>query len=287
MSDDLEQRVAALVARALADHTATPAAAPAVTAPGGSATFTTGRVVTLDDVLRAADTGAALRVPAGAIITDLAREEAERCGVVISADTATGQSAARPAATRTPERHERQTGSDYCTQCGGCMQPAVYERANRTPAASTSEICQRLDRFCELAWRSEPNEVRRLRQLSRPPMGKTPGIFYACFNLFWLGEEVQALRDKAKAGRIPLSALNELLATLCGRHAVRLSKWYLVDSIELLGDVQTFLEKTGCASYDEYRSLCEHLMLAADRIQAWIDRMIPWHTLDDQLELVP
>ena len=68
---------------------------------------------------------------------------------------------------------------------------------------------------------------------------------------------------------------------------MRLSKWYLVDSIELLGDVQTFLEKSGCVSYDEYRTLCEHLMLAADRIQAWIDRMIPWHTLDDQLDLVP
>ena len=61
----------------------------------------------------------------------------------------------------------------------------------------------RLDAFTELVWRSEPNEVRRLRQLSRPPMGQLPGIFYACFNLFWLGEEMQTLRDKAKAGAYP------------------------------------------------------------------------------------
>ena len=39
--------------------------------------------------------------------------------------------------------------------------------------------------------------MRRLRQLSRPPLGRIPGIFYACFNLFCLGEEVQTLRDKA------------------------------------------------------------------------------------------
>jgi hypothetical protein len=145
----------------------------------------------------------------------------------------------------------------------------------------------RLDAFTNLVWRSEPNEVRRLRQLTRPPMGRMPGIFYACFNLFWLGEEIQTFRDKAKAGSIPLPALNELLATLCGRHSVRLSKWFLVDSIELLGDVQSFLEQNGCRSYDEYRELCERLMLAVDRMQAWIDRMIPWHTLDAKLDLVP
>ena len=96
----------------------------------------------------------------------------------------------------------------------------------------------RLDAFTELVWRSEPNEVRRLRQLSRPPMGQLPGIFYACFNLFWLGEEMQTLRDKAKAGAYPVAVLNDLLGTLCARHSGRLSKWYLVDSLELLGDVQ-------------------------------------------------
>jgi hypothetical protein len=118
-------------------------------------------------------------------------------------------------------------------------------------------------------------------------MGRMPGILYACFNLFWLGEEVQTLRDKAKAGSLPLASLNELLGALCGRHAIRLSKWYLVDSIELLGDVQSFCEAGGAASHDELRDLSEHLLLAIDRVQAWIDRMIPWHTLDDRLELVP
>jgi hypothetical protein len=118
-------------------------------------------------------------------------------------------------------------------------------------------------------------------------MGQLPGIFYACFNLFWLGEETQTLRDKAKAGAIPVAVLNELLATLCARHALRLSKWYLVDSLELLGDVERFLAGPGCASHDEFRRLTESLLLAIDRIQAWVDRMIPWHTLDAKLELVP
>jgi hypothetical protein len=288
VADDLQDRIVELVARALAEQRGAPVSpppgaspSPAPRAPAAAANVVTaGRVVTYEDVVRAAAAGAALQVPAGAIVTDLAREHAESSGVAILSP---GQAAPSAAV----HRHERQTESDYCTHCGGCMQPAVYERRNRPAAGSTRELCDRLDRFTELVWRSEPNEVRRLRQLSRPPMGRIPGIFYACFNLFWLGEEVQTLRDKARAQRVPLSALNELLGTLSARHAVRLSKWHLVDSIELLTDVQTFCEQHGAASYDEFRELCEHLMLAADRMQAWIDRMIPWHTLDDRLELVP
>ena len=255
------------------------------------AAVTAGRVVTLDDVRRAAAAGASLAVPAGAIVTDLAREEAESTGVaIVRAGEAPPAAARRVVATGAGgllERHERQSGSDYCTQCGGCMEPAVYTRGTRAAAASAAELCARLDRFTELAWRSEPNEVRRLRQLSRPPMGRMPGILYACFNLFWLGEEVQTLRDRAKAGALPIASLNELLGALCGRHAIRLSKWNLVDSIELLGDVQSFCEAGGATSHDELRELSEHLLLAIDRVQAWIDRMIPWHTLDDRLELVP
>ena len=285
MSDELTERIVALVQKALAEQAGAAAPAPSVHA---AATVTAGRVVTFDDVVRAASAGAALHVPAGAIVTDLAREEAERTGVeIVTAGSAPGRATLPVVAAPSAQRHERQSGSDYCTHCGGCMEPAVYNRKDRPVAASTRELIDRLDRFTELVWRSEPNEVRRLRQLSRPPMGRLPGIFYACFNLFWLGEEVQTLRDKAKAGTYPAPVLNDLLATLCGRHAVRLSKWYLVDSLELLGDVQRFLEGPGCASHDEFRRLAESLLLAIDRIQAWVDRMIPWHTLDANLELVP
>jgi hypothetical protein len=283
MADDLTARITDLVARALAEREAansppgprpaTPAVAPAV--------VTAGRVVTREDVQRAAAAGAALQVPAGAILTDLAREEAESQGVTIvgPGSGAPASAAAAGTAQAAPPAQPARTA--------GAKEPAVYRRAAHDIAGSTAEMIARLDAFTELVWRSEPNEVRRLRQLSRPPMGQLPGIFYACFNLFWLGEEVQTLRDKAKAGAYPVAVLNDLLATLCARHSGRLSKWYLVDSLELLGDVQRFLEGPGCASHDEFRRLTESLLVAIDRIQAWVDRMIPWHTLDANLELVP
>lgn len=183
--------------------------------------------------------------------------------------------------------HGRQSGSDFCTQCGGCMEPAVYERDARRPPASVAEMIERLDRFTELCWKSEPQDVLRLRQLSRPPMGRLPGIFYANFNLFWLGENVQTLRDKARAGAIPIEHLNEMLAAACLRSAIRLSKWKLLDVIFMLSDVVGFAQGPGCRDHGELKELTEHLLLAVDRVQSWVDRVIPWHTLDARLELVP
>jgi hypothetical protein len=290
MADDLTARITDLVAKALAEREgaappAGPSAPRAATPATAPSVVTAGRVVTREDVQRAAAAGAALQVPAGAIVTDLAREEAESQSVTILAGGA-GAPANRPAH---PAAAQRVPEPDPPAPARGASakEPAVYRRDARDVAGSTAEMIARLDAFTELVWRSEPNEVRRLRQLTRPPMGQLPGIFYACFNLFWLGEETQALRDKAKAGAYPVAVLNDLLGTLCARHSGRLSKWYLVDSLELLGDVQRFLEGPGCASHDEFRRLTESLLVAIDRIQAWVDRMIPWHTLDANLELVP
>ena len=118
-------------------------------------------------------------------------------------------------------------------------------------------------------------------------MGQLPGIFYACFNLFWLGEEAQTLRDKAKAGAYPVAVLNDLLGTLwratrgASRSGTRSTRWSssATSSASWRGP--------GCASHDEFRRLTESLLVAIDRIQAWVDRMISWHTLDANLELVP
>ena len=184
-------------------------------------------------------------------------------------------------------RHGRHSGSDFCTHCGGCLEPAVYEREQREAPRTLIALIERLDRFTELTWKAEPQEVRRLRQLSRPPMGRVPGVLYANFNLFWLGENVQTIRDKARGGSVPVEHLNEVLAAACNRSAVRLSKWHLLDMIVLLTDVISFLDGTGCRDHAELKTLTEHLLIAVDRVQSWVDRMLPWHAMDACLELVP
>ena len=242
--------------------------------------------MTREDVQRAAAAGAALQVPAGAIVTDLAREEAASQGVAILP-------AAPPARQRAPPgRPPRPSAAPPARARPGTRaarkEPAVYSRDAHDVAGSTAEMIARLDAFTELVWRSEPNEVRRLRQLSRPPMGQLPGIFYACFNLFWLGEEVQTLRDKAKAGAYPVAVLNDLLGTLCARHS---RPPLQVVPGRLAGAARRRPAVPRGARLRQPRrvprSSRESLLVAIDRIQAWVDRMIPWHTLDANLELVP
>jgi hypothetical protein len=113
------------------------------------------------------------------------------------------------------------------------------------------------------------------------------GVVYANFNLFWLGENLQTVRDKARAGAIPIEHLNEMLAAACLRSAIRLAKWKLLDVIVLLSDVVGFADAGGCRDHAEMKTLVEHLLLAVDRVQAWVDRMIPWHRMDAALEPVP
>ncbi|MGZ4481570.1 MAG: hypothetical protein ACXVY5_05145 [Gaiellales bacterium] len=287
IDEALTRRITEMVQQALAELNGTPAGGARAAESSPPPAPTTGAsLVTVEDVSWAVASGSTtLAVLPGAIVTPLARDEAERLGVRIVQSGHAGQpDGARPSWTA----QGIQVADDHvCCHCSSCMQPASYDRRGRPVAATTGEMIGRLDRFTELAWRTEPQDVTRLRQLSRPPMGRIPGIFYACFNLFWAGEEIQTLRDKAKAGGIPLGALNELASSLLSRHAARLSKWYLVDSVELLLDVAAFCEAGGPRDHDEFRELCEHLLLAADRVQAWIDRMLPWHELDARLTLVP
>jgi len=167
------------------------------------------------------------------------------------------------------------------------MEPAIYERDKRGVPASTAEMIDRLDRFTELCWKAEPQDIRRLRQLSRPPMGRMPGILYANFNLFWLGENLQTIRDKARTRKLPVEALNEMVSAACLRSAIRLSKWHLLDIIFLLSDVVGFADKVGCRDHAEMKALIEHLLIAVDRVQTWVDRMVPWHRMDAVLEPVP
>jgi len=43
--------------------------------------------------------------------------------------------------------HGRQSDSDFCTHCGGCMEPAVYERDQREHPRTLQGMVDRLDRF--------------------------------------------------------------------------------------------------------------------------------------------
>ena len=64
-------------------------------------------------------------------------------------------------------------------------------------ATETSAMIDRLERFGRRNWNSEPGDVTRLRAHSLPPMGNMPPVLYANFNTFWMGENIQVVRQLA------------------------------------------------------------------------------------------
>ncbi len=152
-------------------------------------------------------------------------------------------------------------------------------------AHSTSTILERLESFSRRNWRKEPADVARLRGHSLPPMGNMPPVLYANFNTFWLGENIQVVRQLALEKALPPSALNKMAAALLNRHAARLTKWKLTATVRLVRELADYFEAGGAKNHRDVVRVCEATMLAMDRVNSWIDAMIPWAQFDRKLAL--
>ena len=153
-------------------------------------------------------------------------------------------------------------------------------------AAETKAIIDRLQRFSQRNWRSEPGDITRLRAHALPPMGNLPPVLYANFNTFWMGENIQVVRQLALDEALPPAALNRMAAALLNRHAGRLAKWKLANTVRLVHDLAVYFEAGGAGSHGEVVQVCEAAMVAFDRVNAWIDAMIPWAHFDKKVKLL-
>ena len=117
-------------------------------------------------------------------------------------------------------------------------------------------------------------------------MGNLPPVLYANFNTFWMGENIQVVRQLALDKALPPAALNRMAAALLNRHAGRLAKWKLTNTLKLVRDLAAYFEAGGARSHGEVVQVCEAAMVAFDRINAWIDAMIPWAHFDKKVKLL-
>lgn len=153
-------------------------------------------------------------------------------------------------------------------------------------SAETAAMIDRLERFGRRNWKSEPGDITRLRGHSLPPMGTMPPVLYANFNTFWMGENIQVVRQLALEKALPPAALNRMAAALLNRHAGRLAKWKLTNTVKLVRELAAYFEASGARNHAEVVQVCEAAMVAFDRINAWIDAMIPWAYLDRKVKLL-
>lgn len=149
----------------------------------------------------------------------------------------------------------------------------------------TNQVLEKLNQYVAEVWNEEPEDIKKLRSHALPPMGNMPCVFYANFNTFWLGENVQVHRLLAMEKNVSVSYLNQALAAILLRHAGRLAKWNLLNSVDILEYLAGYFNGQGAKSYEEFIQVTESILVVIDRINSWIDAMIPWNDLDTKLRL--
>ena len=162
------------------------------------------------------------------------------------------------------------------------------ERAAAPEPGVHSALLDRLAAATGAAWPAEPSEITRLRTYGRPPMGTMPCVLYANFDLFWAGENLQVCRALAQEGRLPPPQVGLTTAALLRRTASRLGKWGFADTLGLLEEVAAELESpTGPASRPTtLQAAIDGAQLYLDRVQSWLDAIIPWTEMDRSLRLL-
>lgn len=149
-------------------------------------------------------------------------------------------------------------------------------------------IVGRLAAATREVWASEPADVARLRAYARPPMGTTPCVLYANFDLFWAGENLQVCRALAQTGRVPARQIGKTTAALLRRAASRLGKWGFADTVAVIEAVAADLEAPSgaAARAATLHAAIDCAQLYLDRVQSWVDAAIPWTEMDRSLSLL-
>jgi hypothetical protein len=168
---------------------------------------------------------------------------------------------------------------------GSWLGENFYEQALHEPAYSTSRVLGELRAYMQRYWEDEPADIVALRSVSRPPMGKLPCDFYANFNLFWAGENLQVCRQMVQDTAMPVQMVGLLAAGLLERHAARLEKWLMLETVDLERMLAEYFRRNGPANREEFLAVLDHALLALDRTQSWIDALLLWSNLDTHLML--
>jgi hypothetical protein len=154
-------------------------------------------------------------------------------------------------------------------------------------SAAIEELRTELRRFTQEHWAGEPEDVRRLREFSLPPMGNLPCVLYCNFDLFWAGEQLQVVRQAALAGELPLPELTRMASLLLERTAARAGKWEMSETVALIRRAASAFAEWQPQSGRDAATVIEELLIAIDRIQAAVDAIVPWSDLDRSLRLRP
>lgn len=148
---------------------------------------------------------------------------------------------------------------------------------------TTAEILAEIETYFQSVWAKKPEDMATLEALTLPPMGNMPCTLYCSFNLFWLGESMQAMRAAAQKQSASLETICFAIAEEFGRHASRLVKWHVPHTEALVVKLQDYFAACTPVSYEEFITVITKALVAIDTMQNWIDSAIPWSKMDAAL----
>tara|TARA_Y100000590_G_scaffold284477_1_gene320160 strand:- start:38336 stop:39220 length:885 start_codon:yes stop_codon:yes gene_type:complete len=131
-------------------------------------------------------------------------------------------------------------------------------------------------------WETEPKDVAFMRTHKRPPMGNFPCVIYSNFDLFWGTENLHVASNLVN--ELELEAAKKVALGYLKRTQERLGKWGFPEATSLIEESLSSIAKID--SKEDLMTLLHCLNVYLNRLGSWIDSMIPWNKMDDNLNLL-
>jgi hypothetical protein len=137
--------------------------------------------------------------------------------------------------------------------------------------------------FVDQVWKSEPEDMRRLRDTSLPPGGRWSGVLFCNLILLWSGQTLGLQRGLVLKGSLPASAVTTVVEAELRQVADWLSHWQLTDTSAFLRRAADDLVSDPPGTPEALAETIAELSIAINRVQNWIDAFVPWAQLDGLL----
>tara|TARA_Y100001936_G_C16008485_1_gene632183 strand:+ start:434 stop:1318 length:885 start_codon:yes stop_codon:yes gene_type:complete len=146
----------------------------------------------------------------------------------------------------------------------------------------TNPMTKKVIKSINQIWETEPDDVTFMRTHHRPPMGNFPCVIYSNFDLFWGTENLHVA--SSLVSELDLSSAKKVASGYLKRTQQRLAKWGFPETTSLIEESLSAINEIDYK--EDLITLLHWLNVYLNRLGSWIDAMIPWNDMDDNLKLL-
>jgi hypothetical protein len=131
-------------------------------------------------------------------------------------------------------------------------------------------------------WEKVPEEIHRIKK-RKGLMQPAGSIVYAESETRKLQEILWVFKNLLKEKQITIDNLKNSLRALLEHFSIRIGGWCgLTDTSTLLKNASELISRLDTS--EELNNILDELMLYSGRVNMWIDLLIPWNDLNEQMK---